>query len=287
MNAASWFSDRPAVLATKHRKEQVIAPILQQAFGMEILVPPDLDTDLFGTFTRDVERPGDQHQTARLKAERAMELTGLEVAIASEGSFGPHPLFPYIPCNREIVLLIDSVHQLELVGEELSTQTNYRHQVVTSVEEAEIFAEAVGFPEHGLVVLPDPASGETGPIVKGILTSDQWIEAVVEGLKRSPKGTIQVETDMRAMYNPTRMKVIEQATLNLVQKMTHGCPQCGYPGFDIVRQQRGLPCSLCHLPTALTLSVIYGCQRCGYEEEVRYPNGVETADPAQCASCNP
>ena len=45
------FNGRKVVIATKHQKEQVIGPALQEAFGMEYIVSEKLDTDLLGTFT--------------------------------------------------------------------------------------------------------------------------------------------------------------------------------------------------------------------------------------------
>lgn len=32
----------------------------------------------------------------------------LDIGLASEGSFGPHPLIPFLPWNVEIVLLVDN-----------------------------------------------------------------------------------------------------------------------------------------------------------------------------------
>ena len=66
------FRGRLAVLATMHRKEQAIAPVLEEALGLQVEVPPGLDTDRFGTFTREVPRPGTQLATARLKAQAAL-----------------------------------------------------------------------------------------------------------------------------------------------------------------------------------------------------------------------
>ncbi|PMB21063.1 DUF6671 family protein, partial [Fischerella thermalis] len=104
------FNNRIAVLATKHQKERVIAPILEAELRMKVVVPEDFDTDVFGTFTREVKRPGNQVEAARLKAKKALELTGESLAIASEGSFGPHPEIPFISGNREVVLLLDQIH---------------------------------------------------------------------------------------------------------------------------------------------------------------------------------
>ena len=51
---------KPAVLATMHRKDRVIVPLLEHALGLEIRVPRDFDTNRFDTFTREVERTGSQ-----------------------------------------------------------------------------------------------------------------------------------------------------------------------------------------------------------------------------------
>ncbi|NEQ20607.1 MAG: hypothetical protein F6K28_15485, partial [Microcoleus sp. SIO2G3] len=90
------FGDRMGVLATMHKKERVIVPLLEQELGIKVVVPENLDTDTFGTFTREIKRPGDQLQAAKLKAQKALELTGETLAFASEGTFAPHPAFPYI-----------------------------------------------------------------------------------------------------------------------------------------------------------------------------------------------
>jgi hypothetical protein len=92
---------------------------------------------------------------------------------------------------------------------------------------------------------------------------------------------------MRAMYNPTRMKAIEKATRNLITKINRACPKCSCPGFDLVERRAGLPCLVCHWPTALIHTEIYRCQKCQFEREVLFPDRREFADPSQCEYCNP
>lgn len=41
----SLFSNRLAVLATMHEKEQVIVPILEQELGLVVVIPTGFDTD--------------------------------------------------------------------------------------------------------------------------------------------------------------------------------------------------------------------------------------------------
>nr|WP_290223768.1 DUF6671 family protein [Trichocoleus desertorum] len=287
MSETSLFGNRVAIVANMHHKEQVIAPILESEFGLKVFVPPNLDTDCFGTFTREKLRPGNQLETARLKALHALSLTGETLAIASEGAFGPHPQIPWVSCDRELVLLLDQQQGIEIIGETLSTETNYASQTIASYAEAQAFAAKVGFPAHGLIVMSDREAKNSPAVFKGIRTAVGLYEAVTQALAQSATGRIHIETDMRAMYNPTRMQAIAAATKDLVRNIRQVCPQCGCPGFAIVETSPGLPCGLCHLPTRLTRSVRYECQKCCYCQEVLFPKGLTTADPAQCLYCNP
>ncbi|AFY49054.1 hypothetical protein Nos7524_3256 [Nostoc sp. PCC 7524] len=287
MTYQELFRDRAAVIATMHHKEKVIAPVLEQELGIKVVVPQNFNTDVFGTFTREVKRPGTQIAAARLKAEKALEITGTGLAIASEGNFAPHPLVPYIQANREIVILLDKVNDIEIIGEEFSTETNFNHQVVANLDEAYEFAHKVGFPEHGLVVWCGKSAHQGVEIIKGITTEQKLVESVKFALENSPDGQVQLETDMRALYNPTRMKNIEKATLNLIDKISSCCPRCHTPGFEITERIQGLLCEMCHMPTTLTYKVVYQCKKCDFSQEKLFPHGREFADPAQCMYCNP
>lgn len=284
-SAQDLFQHRTGVLATMHQKEQVIAPILKHHLGIQVTVPQGLNTDEFGTFTREIKRPGDQLNAARLKAEKAMTLTGLTLAFASEGSFGPHPSIPFLACDREIVVLCDREHDLEIVGQAISTQTNYSHQQVTTVEAAIAFAQKIGFPAHGLVAMSDAQAIQSSHIFKGITDESYLIETVTWLLTKF--GKAHLETDMRAMHNPTRMKVIAEATDDLIHRISQCCPECGLPGFTPVEHQAGLPCGLCGFPTDLRLAVVYHCKKCSFSTVAKFPDGREFADPAQCLHCNP
>lgn len=282
-----FFANRTVVIATMHRKEQAIAPLLSAALGVKTRVPEHFDTDALGTFTREVDRPADQLTTARLKAEAALDLTGETLAIASEGSFGPHPQIPFVACDRELVLLCDRTYSLEIIGEHISTETNYRSQTIHSVAEALTFAQAVGFPEHGIIVMPFADRNSKEAVAKGIITVAALKDAVARVLSLSAERKAHIETDMRALYNPTRMKAIAQATQDLIQKIQQLCPQCHFPGFSIVQRRPGLACQLCGSPTLLTLSVLYRCQHCQFQQSQSFPDAIQFADPMRCFYCNP
>jgi hypothetical protein len=270
-----------------HQKEKVIAPILEKELGIKVVVPQDFNTDRFGTFTREIKRLGTQIEAARLKAETALAITGETLAIASEGTFGPHPAIPFIAFNQEIVILLDKIHELKIVGQEFSTETNYSHQIVATVQEAYKFAAQVGFPEHALVVMSDTCTKDKSEIIKGITTKEQLSAAVTFALNQSNSGKVHIETDMRALYNPTRMKNIEKATYDLIKKINQPCPKCNCPGFEVIERKKGLPCMYCNLPTQLTLTAIYKCKKCNFTQTTLFPDGIEKADPSQCMYCNP
>lgn len=281
------FAGRIAILASMHKKEQVIAPLLETKLGIRLQVLPNFNTDQFGTFSREQARLGSQLDAARAKAQAALALTNATLVIASEGSFGPHPSLPYLACNRELVLFQDPSQNLEVVGEVMSVETNFRQKSVRNFSEALAFAERVGFPEHGLVVITNPEQPGTAPLFKGITTAEALEAAVTAALQASAQGLAHLETDMRAHYNPTRMRVIAAATEDLLLKLTRRCPNCCWPGFSIQSVVPGLSCQICQAPTRLTRAAIYECQRCHYLQRQEFPDGVTAADPTYCDFCNP
>lgn len=278
------FADRLAVIATMHRKELAIAPILQTSLGIKVAVPQDFDSDLFGTFTRDIDRPANQIETAKIKAMKALELSNVDLAIASEGSFFPHPILG-IAYNRELVLLMDQKYDFTVYGESLSTDTNFCHQEISSYEQAYEFALKIGFPDHAVILMPDAQTAAKQSIYKGINSVKLLKNTVMELLDRYP--TIHIETDMRALYNPTRMKNIAKATEDLVRKLQQLCPSCNFVNFDVVQKLKGLPCELCGLPTPSTRAHVYQCDRCNFQQEILFPDGIQSANPMYCPYCNP
>jgi len=282
----SIYNNRVAILATMHNKEKVISPLLKEHLGINLIVPQGLNTDVFGTFTREIKRPDTQVITARLKAKKALEMYDQKIAIASEGSFTPHPLIPYIYANREIIIFLDQENDLEIIGEVFSIETNFNHQTISSLQEAEEFGKKVGFPAHGLIISFDNISTGKTEFIKAITSQENLINSVEIAIKNT-NGKFNIETDMRAMYNPTRMKNIALTTQDLINKINSLCPRCHTPGFIINQKISGLPCELCHQPTSLIKAVIFQCQKCSFTQQQLFPNNQEFADPSLCEYCNP
>jgi hypothetical protein len=277
------FKGRDLVIATKHGKEKVIAPILEKELGVQCFVSLDLDTDLLGTFTGEMERKDDPITSARNKCFMAMELTNCDLAIANEGSFGPHPTLLFIPADDEILVFIDKKNGLEIIAREISTESNFNGSAIKTEKELLVFAANANFPSHGLILRK--SKDDYTAIEKGITSAAQLNKVFIKLM--NDFGTAFVETDMRAMYNPTRMKIIENATKKLVEKINTLCPVCNMPGLGITDAKEGLPCEICNFPTRSTISYIYSCQKCSYTKEDKYPKGKQTEDPMYCDHCNP
>lgn len=277
------FEGRKLVIATMHGKERVIAPLLEKELGVTCILPEHFNSDSLGTFTGEKEREDDPLTTARKKCMLAMELTGCDFGIANEGSFGPHPSLYFIGADDELILFIDKKNNLEIVAREISTDTNFSYKEIHNEEQLLDFATQVSFPSHGLILRKSRESNNG--IVKGITDPIILLDTYKS---MAPKYTVVcVETDMRAMFNPTRMMVIEKVTKKLVEKIKSSCPQCQKPGFSITDAKSGLKCDLCGSPTRSVLAYIYQCTHCGYSEEKMYPHQKQTEDPMYCDRCNP
>ena len=209
------FQDRKLIIATKHEKEKVIAPLLEKALGVSCFVNENFDTDVLGTFTGEIERELDPIATSRQKCLMAMELTNCDLGIASEGSFGPHPSMFFVSADDEFLIFIDKKNDLEIIARELSTATNFNGKEIKSEEELLEFAHSVNFPSHGLILRK--AKSDNDNIIKGITNINHLKDAFIELFDKFK--SVYVETDMRAMYNPSRMKVIEAATQKLINKI--------------------------------------------------------------------
>lgn len=277
------FENRKIIIATKHKKEQVIAPILEQELGVICFTDSTFDSDTLGTFTGEVERKLDPVSTAREKCLIAMEANNCDLGIASEGSFGPHPTMFFIPADDEFLIFIDKKNKLEIVVRELSTSTNFKSKTIQSKNELLEFAQEIGFPQHGVILRK--SMSEFNDIQKGI--TDLYSLEKTSDYLLSKYNSVYAETDMRAMNNPTRMNVIKLATDKLVDKIKSVCPKCKTPGFGITSAKKGLKCSLCKSSTHSTISHVYECQNCAFIKEDMFPNNKTTEDPRYCDYCNP
>jgi hypothetical protein len=277
------FKNRSLIIATKHAKEKVIAPIFEKKLGVKCFVDKSFDTDVLGTFTGEIERVDDPITTVRKKCIAAMEKNNCDLGIASEGSFGSHPSIFFAKANEEILIFIDKKNDLEIIARELSTETNFNGQYVHSTRALKDFCKEINFPNHAVILRNE--QNDNQKIVKGINNWEKLISEYKLMTKKFEK--VYVETDMRAMYNPTRMKNIENTAEKLVSKILNACPKCLMPGFSIISAQKGLPCENCNLPTDSTLFYLYHCKHCLHEIKEYFPRKIKFENPMYCQICNP
>lgn len=278
-----FFEGRKLIIATKHRKEEVILPMIKEHLKVEVFVPTDYDTDKFGTFTGEITRQGNALDSLRKKCFEAMNFYGYDLGIASEGSFGSHPSIFFAQADDELVILIDQKNKLEIIARELSLETNFGAEKITSMLQLLKFAEKANFPSHGLIIKDSELKST---IIHKDISDWSALKSTYNSMAEI-SNEVWVETDMRAHRNPTRMTVIEKATQNLLKKIETLCPHCQTPGYDISNLIRGLPCEWCNLPTESILTLEYSCKKCQHTTQENYPKGKHYESPEYCSYCNP
>ncbi|MGK0153145.1 MAG: hypothetical protein ACI9SE_000089 [Neolewinella sp.] len=284
---SNLFAGRKLCIATMHGKQRVIAPHVERTLSVHCSVAPEgFDSDRYGTFSGEVPRRGTPLEAARRKAEAAMQLSGLDLAIASEGSFVPHPEVGLIPIGIEHIVLFDRSNDLEIVGEHVTTETNHAHRECHSLDDACDFARRIGFPEHGLLLV----MGEPPVRILRDLRDHEALVSAVHAIRaeslsnRLPWFAL---SDLRADRNPTRMRAIDQAAAALAKRAATPCPKCALPGFGQVDSLRGLPCACCGVPSNWVRAIVQGCAGCSCRREILRVDGLTTVDPGSCSFCNP
>lgn len=277
------YNGQPIALLTQHGKEQVIAPILEPALGCRIERVSGFDTDQLGSFTRDMPRLGSQLDAARRKARIGMELSGLPVGLASEGSFGLDPMTGLFPWNLELLVLIDDRLGTEVLAITQGPAAN-GHLLTDDWTELEAFASREGFPAQHLVMRPN--NQDAPGIVKGIADWNQLRTSFENCRTQAANGKVFAETDLRAFANPARMRRIGEAANDLLQRLQSSCPACGLPGYWVSERKAGLPCAGCFTPTQIYRTEIWTCPGCKHQAStVRQDR--KFAEPAECPRCNP
>ena len=277
-----------AVLATRHGKEAIFAPRLA-AIGVGVEVA-DVDTDRFGTFSGEIERVGSPREVVERKARAAVASSDSSVTIglASEGSFGPHPVIPFLLSDTELVAWVD-VDQDHVVVERASAFSKVPAAVrLGSPRDPAQLPIADLFPDQAAIVSVESEQESEEErsrtiIAKGIDSVDLLTEALADAFDLG-FGTVVVEPDLRAHLCPERREVIAAAVDRLVQRLERRCPRCAAPGFGLLRQLPGLRCALCDLPTTEASARVEGCTRCRHEVVIPISGD---ADPTHCDRCNP
>lgn len=266
-----------------HKKEEAIGQPFEKLLGCRV-IPAQINTDLLGTFTGEVERTLDPYACVKEKCYRGLDFEKGFLGVASEGSFGPHPLIPFVTADCEILFFTDRKLGFELTLTKTSLQTNFAAKSIQNNEELAEFTKQALFPSHALILRPHDTK-DPHLIFKGVQDAENLDLIFKKCLENSKDPQVWVETDMRAHMNPTRMKIIGELAQEMVARLATPCPSCQIPGWGLVKRLPGLPCTACRMPTDLIKTEIYGCCQCNHQESVE--NQQEKADPRYCPFCNP
>lgn len=275
------FANKQIILATKHDKQKVIAPLFFEHLQASVEVW-DFDTDSLGTFTGEIARISTAYETCLKKAKLAASASKDGIGLGNEGSFGPHPAVPMMPCDHEIMILVDLNKNLIISEQILSTKTNYQSLVIDVNSHLDEFLNQVKFPTHALCLLD---AQSMAVIAKGIQDYQQLTDHLTQSF--TYHSNLLVSTDMRAMMNPSRMKVIAELTEKFLLKAKNLCQQCQTPGFGIGGVEGALPCEVCHFDSSYHAFEIWNCSCCSYQEKKPRSDGMQFASPLYCYFCNP
>ncbi|PJD94980.1 MAG: hypothetical protein CK426_01600 [Legionella sp.] len=276
-----YYKNQNVLLASKHEKEQAMAKPFLDRLSCTLRVR-EFDTDQFGTFTGEIARTLSPYETCLLKAKTAAKRYHYDLAVASEGSFGPHPAFPFVPGAHELMVFIDRRHDWIIAEQCISQKTNYAMLTVNKNTKLDDFLTQVHFPSHALIV---QLTSNSHVLAKGVHDLDALTYYLKLGFKTDKE--LLLTTDMRAMMNPTRMAVIGELADKLTQRISRLCIQCERPGFGFKTTRGALACALCGAPTSFYEEEVWGCIGCEHQEYKKRQDGLLTADPTYCDNCNP
>ena len=220
------------------------------------------------------------------KARLGMSATGLRLGVASEGTFGPHPVVPFMPAGMEFLVFVDDDRKIIITESAVSEATNFDHLVVVPFTSIEMFLERIGFPAHGLIVRPN-AGALVAALRKGISSKYELDRAIINAASTSPDGKARLDTDMRAHFNPTRMNSLAALAQRLGRRLATLCSACGNPGLGRTETRHGLPCEDCDAPTQMIAAEIFSCPSCDFQEYQARFDGLLKAPVRYCPECNP
>ena len=276
------YAGRVVAFGTVHGKELQVAPAFAAVLDAEVVTPPGIDTDQFGTFSGETARTLSPIDAARAKARLAMTALATPYGLASEASYGPLPGLG-LPGHEELLIFLDVERDIEVVEGERTLSTPGGRCCVTSLSEAQPFLNHVDFPAQAIIVRA--ASADRLSIHKGITDLRQLEQAIQAASRQSANGQALLEPDLRAHHNPTRRALLTRLGHRLAQRLATACPACSTPGYGRIATSTGLPCSACDWPTDLVCADIHGCQRCHHQH--RRPRRDTSAEPRWCDRCNP
>ena len=280
--AHAWAGET-VYFGTRHGKARLLLGPLR-ALGIRCLTAR-IDTDAFGTFSGSVPRTASIRETLQAKIQQVFkEFPQARFALASEGSFGPHPRYG-IPSDHEALLWKERNSPHEIFVDHLSTEVHHFEIKVNPGEDPKAALQKTRFPSHALCIRRE---GDPLPFQSAI-RSRHRLEEALRNIARmpDPPRALLISADLRAHLNPTRMEVIREAGKKLAERISSLCPACDQPGFWPEKPGEGTPCPDCGTPSPIPSGHHWGCLRCAYSEYRPDPEAIGKTHPGICINCNP
>ncbi len=142
----------PWNLVSKHQKELAVFPILHQNGASKTLVI-EAETDQLGTFSVEIPRNLSVMETLEEKCKLGFSNSKHSLFIATEGSFGPHPLFPWVPQHQESYILFDRSSNSKFYHHYTSQHTNFQIASIQSEQQLVEFCNRIKFPSHWIILI--------------------------------------------------------------------------------------------------------------------------------------
>ncbi|NDI09991.1 MAG: hypothetical protein EBY74_03190 [Actinobacteria bacterium] len=283
MELAMGSFNRQVALPTLHQKGSLIAPIFYEVLGVEV-IEIAIDTDQFGTFAGDIERSRSPLDSAKAKARLALEVSGLDAAVASEGSIGPDFEIPFVTSDVETLVYLDEKEGVEIDESFKSFDILALSHTFEGTHGLEEFLVKADFPRHQLIV---KCMGPEGLLVEKGIKERAHLEYVIKRFQDLKTGDeITIESDLRAHASPTRQKNIKAVAEILAQRIASRCPACNKSGFGRRSWKRGLFCSDCGGFNEEAIHSEYlNCPSCEYRHEGKVINA--SIEARHCIFCNP
>lgn len=271
---------RQGALLTKHEKLTLISEHLADV-GISVQETSAFDTDNLGTFSGEVPRSLSPLECAKRKAKLACELTGLDIGLGSEGSFGGGPMPGFVNWDEEILVMYDKQTDFEIVA---YVQGPIKVGDFTPLSIEQLRNQLKKFDANqGWMVSTDTL------LAKGLQCFEQVLEVLdSHGLADDEilsRRKVRVSPDFRAMMCPERQDYIRQAAKQLKQRIAAQCPICGTSDFWRVEAVSGAICSACGVPSEHPKAFIKRCRECNHE--VQEDSDTPYIDPGKCQICNP
>jgi hypothetical protein len=278
------FIGRNLTIVTKHEKEKAIGPVLNEGLGVNCTTSCGIDTDQLGTFSGEIERLLSPVDAARAKCNLALKVHGVDLIVANEGSFFPHPMVPFLTISEEVIFLVDKRNEFEFYTKRISNNLTAFSELVTNDAQVLSFLEKTDFPNHNVII-----SGQLDGVFHVFKDFSDAKEVLTKFNALLCDGSVdlKIETDLRAMNNPTRMLEIGEATRLFLQELLSQCPHCMRYGFVVTEVLNGLPCWACGLPTLSPKEKRKECKGCGHVDNEPFDAQKRWEEPQFCLNCNP